>query len=66
MCPTLNTLANHDYISRDGITTFAEAANAVQTGFGFGFGLSVFLSAFGLLAAGDLVSGKYSIGGAID
>lgn len=85
MCPTLNTLANHGYISRDGvrttsshlsanqanrnqtqITTFAEAATAVQIGYGFGFGLSVFLSALGLLAAGDLVSGKYSIGGADD
>lgn len=38
----------------------------MQTGFGFGFGLSVFLSAFGLLVAGDLVSGKYSIDGADD
>ncbi|KAL1631996.1 hypothetical protein SLS56_004041 [Neofusicoccum ribis] len=66
MCPTLNTLANHDYSSHDRIKTFAEAANAVQTGFGFGFGLSVFLSAFGLLAAGDLMSGKCSIGGAND
>jgi hypothetical protein len=30
MCPTLNTMANNGYISRDGITTFAEAANACQ------------------------------------
>ena len=64
ICPTLNTLANHGYISRDGITTFAQAANAVQTGYGFDFGLSVFLSALGLMAGGDLVSGIYSIGGA--
>ncbi|KAI9685854.1 MAG: hypothetical protein M1822_004132 [Bathelium mastoideum] len=64
ICPTLNALANHGYISRDGITSFAEAANAVQTGYGFGYGLSVFLSALGLLAGGDLVTGKYSIGGA--
>ena len=34
-CPPLNTLANHGYISRSGITTFAEAANAVQIGYGF-------------------------------
>lgn len=64
ICPTLNALANHGYLSRDGITSFAEAANAVQTGYGFGYGLSVFLSALGLLAGGDLLSGKYSIGGA--
>jgi hypothetical protein len=64
MCPTLNALANHGYISPDGITSFAEAANAVQTGYGFSFELSVFLSALGLLAGEDLVAGKYSIGGA--
>ncbi|KAF2148597.1 hypothetical protein K461DRAFT_330031 [Myriangium duriaei CBS 260.36] len=64
ICPTLNALANHGYISRDGITSFAEASNAVQTGYGFDFVLSTFLSAVGLLAGGDLVTGKYSIGGA--
>ena len=64
ICPTLNTLANHGYLSRNGITTFAQAANAVQTGYGFDFSLSVFLSALGLIAGGDLVSGIYSIGGA--
>jgi hypothetical protein len=30
ICPTLNTMANHGYISRNGITTFAEAASACQ------------------------------------
>ncbi|CAF9916746.1 hypothetical protein IMSHALPRED_003283 [Imshaugia aleurites] len=64
ICPTLNALANHGYISRDGITSFAEAANAVQIGYGFDYSLSVFLSALGLLAGGDLVSGLYTIGGA--
>ena len=64
ICPTLNALANHGYISRDGITSFAEAANAVQIGYGFGYDLSVFLSTLGLVAGGDLVTGKYTIGGA--
>lgn len=64
VCPTLNALANHGYLSRNGITSFAEAANGLQTGYGFGYGLSVFLSALGLLAGGDLVTGKYSLGGA--
>lgn len=30
MCPTLNTMANHGFIARNGITSFAEAANACQ------------------------------------
>jgi Peroxidase, family 2 len=64
LCPTLNTLANHGYISRNGITTFAEAANAVQIGYGMGFGLGTALSALGLIAGGDLLTGIYSIGGA--
>jgi len=46
------------------ITSFAEAANAVQTGYGFTYSLSLCLSAVGLLTGGDLISGKYSIGGA--
>jgi hypothetical protein len=46
------------------VASFAEAANAVQTGYGSDYGLSVFLSAAGLLEGGDLVTGKYSIGGA--
>lgn len=63
-CPTLNTLANHGYLSRDGITSFAEAANAVQTAYSIGFDLAIALSVLGLLAGGDIPTGKYSIGGA--
>lgn len=66
MCPTLNTMANHGYINRNGITTFAQAANACQITLGFGYDTCVFLSALGLLAGGDLPSGKYSIGGQDD
>ncbi|KAF1982538.1 hypothetical protein K402DRAFT_362648 [Aulographum hederae CBS 113979] len=64
LCPTLNTLANHGFISRTGITTFAEASNACQIAYGFGYDLCTVLSALGVIAGGDLVSGKYSIGGA--
>ena len=64
VCPGLNTLANHGYISRNGITTWAEAGNAIQTVYGFGYDLATILSALGLLSGGDLISGKYSIGGA--
>lgn len=62
VCVALNTLANHGYLSRDGITTWAEAGNAIQTAFGFGYDLATILSAIGLLAGGDLITGKYSIG----
>lgn len=62
-CPTLNTLANHGYLSRDGITSFAEAANAIQEAWSMSFDIAVFLSALGLLAGGDIPTGKYSIGG---
>lgn len=62
-CPTLNTLANHGYLSRTGITSFAEAANAIQTAYSMSFDIAVFLSALGLLAGGDIPTGKYSIGG---
>lgn len=31
-CPGLNVLANHGYISRDGITSFAEVTNAINQG----------------------------------
>lgn len=64
VCPGLNTLANHGYISHNGITTWAEAANAIQNVYGFGYDLASILSALGLMAGGDLVSGKFSIGGA--
>lgn len=62
-CPTLNTIANHGYISRDGISSFAELANGIQTAYSMSFDIAVFLSALGLLAGGDLVTGRYSIGG---
>ena len=50
-------------IHASGITTFADAANAVQVAYGFGYDLSTFLSALGVIAGGDLITGKYSIGG---
>jgi hypothetical protein len=31
-CPGLNALANHGYISRDGITSFAEVVTAINQG----------------------------------
>lgn len=57
-------MANHGYISRTGITTFAEAANACQIAWGFGYDRCTFLSSMSLLSGGDLITGKHSIGGA--
>ena len=64
VCPPLNTLANHGYVSRSGITTLAEAANAVQIGYGFSYDLATLLGALGVITGGDLLTGKFSIGGA--
>lgn len=64
VCPGLNSLANHGYISRSGITTWAEAADGIQTAYGFSYDMATILSAIGLISGGDLISGKYSVGGA--
>lgn len=64
LCPSLNTLANYGYISRDGITSLAESSNGIQEAWGFGYDLATFLAALGLIAGGDLATGKFSIGGA--
>ncbi|UZJ53727.1 hypothetical protein CBS101457_003047 [Exobasidium rhododendri] len=63
LCPTMNTMANHGYIARNGITNFAEASNGCQQAFGFGYDLCTFLSGLGLLAGGDLGTGLMSISG---
>ncbi|KAL9052462.1 MAG: hypothetical protein Q9162_005374 [Coniocarpon cinnabarinum] len=55
ICPTLNALANHGKCS---------SLSGSASGVPFTYGLSVFLSALGLLAGGDLPTGKYTIGGA--
>lgn len=34
-CPALNALANHGYISRDGVTNMDEVVAAAQDVFGF-------------------------------
>ena len=46
------------------LTSADRGSLLVQTAYGFGYDLSTFLSALGLIAGGDLVTGKYSIGGA--
>lgn len=76
-CPGLNTLANHGYISRSGVSSVVELTTASNEGmdsltypklnpnelivFGMGLDLAAFLSAYSAVMAGDINS--VSIGG---
>lgn len=63
-CPGLNTLANHGYINRNGITTIAQSIVASARVFNMGADLAGFLAGGSVLFAGDIPSMTYSIGGA--
>ncbi len=63
-CPGLNTLANHGYINRDGITSVAWTIAAGAQVFNLGADLSVFLADGSVQFPGDIPSLKYSVGGA--
>ncbi|GME23664.1 oxidase [Neofusicoccum parvum] len=64
-CPGLNVLANHGYISRDGITSFAEVVNAINQVMGMGIELSLILGIMGTVWTGNPLSldPGFSIGG---
>ncbi|USW58161.1 Putative chloroperoxidase [Septoria linicola] len=61
-CPGLNTAANHGFLSRDGITTFAELTDAQQNVYGVGYDLAVLLAVLGVGLDGDPVTRKLSLG----
>lgn len=63
-CPGMNTLANHGYINRTGITTLAQTIAAGERVFNMGADLTAFLAGGSILFAGDIPSLTYSIGGA--
>ncbi|KAL8824512.1 MAG: hypothetical protein Q9170_008130 [Blastenia crenularia] len=63
-CPGLNTLANHGYINRNGITTVAQTIAASARVFNMGADLAAFLAGGSVVFAGDIPSMMYSIGGA--
>ena len=63
-CPGLNTLANHGYIPRSGIVTLAQTIKASAQLFNMGVDLTTFLAGGSVLAAGDIPTMTYSIGGA--
>ncbi|KZS90603.1 Cloroperoxidase, partial [Sistotremastrum niveocremeum HHB9708] len=62
-CPGMNALANHGFISRDGITTFDELVQAQQNVWNTGYDLAVLLATLGVALDGDILTEKLSIGG---
>lgn len=67
-CPGLNALANHDYISHDGITTLAEVVTAINQVYGMGLDLALILGVMGTVWTGNPVSldPGFSIGGYVE
>lgn len=61
-CPGLNTAANHNFISHDGITTFSELLDAQQNIYNVGYDLAVLLAVLGVGLDGDPITEKMSIG----
>ncbi|RMZ66270.1 oxidase [Pyrenophora seminiperda CCB06] len=55
-CPGLNALANHGYISRNGITSFAEVVTAINQVMGMGLELSLILGIMGTVWTGNPLS----------
>ncbi|KAG9519681.1 Cloroperoxidase, partial [Aureobasidium melanogenum] len=64
-CPGLNALANHGYISRDGIAGFFEVIAAVNQVYGMGIELITVLAVMGTVGVGNPLSLNpgFSIGG---
>jgi len=61
-CPGLNAAANHNFLARDGITTFTELVDAQQNVYNVGYDLAVLLAVLGIQAGGDVTTGRLSIG----
>lgn len=61
-CPGLNTAANHGFLSRDGIVTFAELTDTQQNVYGVGYDLAVLLAVLGVGLDGDPITTKLSLG----
>ncbi|PKX96328.1 peroxidase family protein [Aspergillus novofumigatus IBT 16806] len=64
-CPALNALANHGYISRSGVVSFAEVIAAVNKVYGMGVDLTTILALMGLVWTGNPLAlvPSFSIGG---
>ncbi|KAJ7301745.1 Chloroperoxidase [Mycena albidolilacea] len=62
-CPGMNTLANHGYISRNGITSFEEIIIGAAEAFNIDRDMGVGMASLNLLARGNAFVNKISIGG---
>ncbi|KAJ7753770.1 Chloroperoxidase [Mycena metata] len=62
-CPAMNTLANHGYISRNGISTFEEVINASGEAFNIDVTMASSMAAVNFLTRGNVFVNKISIGG---
>ncbi|CZT22204.1 uncharacterized protein RCC_08073 [Ramularia collo-cygni] len=61
-CPGLNVAANHGFLARDGVSTYAELVDACQNVYNVGYDLANVLALIALQADGDLITQKISIG----
>ncbi|KZO97178.1 Cloroperoxidase [Calocera viscosa TUFC12733] len=64
-CPGMNTLANHGFISRDGLTTWTELVAGMQNVWNVQYELAVLLAVLGIATDGDPVTEMLSIGGQV-
>ncbi|KAJ7127271.1 Chloroperoxidase [Mycena crocata] len=62
-CPAMNTLANHGYISRNGITNFEEIIRGVGEAFNIERDVASGMAALNILTRGNPFVNKISIGG---
>ncbi|KAH7157930.1 hypothetical protein B0J13DRAFT_650717 [Dactylonectria estremocensis] len=56
LCPGLNTLANHNYLPRNGVATWTQYVTAVAKVWGMAPDLSGLLTTLGVVLGGDLIS----------
>ncbi|KAJ7627235.1 Chloroperoxidase [Roridomyces roridus] len=62
-CPAMNILANHGYISRNGVSTFEEITLGVVEAFNLEINFGAFIVAGNMLIRGNPFVNKISIGG---
>ncbi|KAI1328540.1 oxidase [Xylariaceae sp. FL0255] len=64
-CPGLNALANHGYISRDGVVEYVDLITSVNEVFGMGIELITILAVMGTVGVGNplALNPGFSIGG---
>lgn len=56
LCPGLNTLANHNYLPRNGVATFTQYVTAVGKVWGMAPDIAALLTTLGVVLGGNIVS----------